>query len=263
MTQEAPLAVRDHKKTFDSQVHSYDSLAIVQHVSARKLADILQSYSEELGDGPIFELGAGTGMVTDHLIRLFPASTKIVTDISPNMLGLLREKYSRYDNIQYEQHDANHGHRLMDSCRAIVCGFTLQWLDDKVKSVTEWIDALEGPSWVFMTWPGEGSFPEWKGISEKTELEFTGNPLPGAKVVDQIEDISGATLLYHAVEPVELEYPSSVDFFRSMRDIGAGVETEQKDGRRNLLKLSRTWDKLTDGHIKVTYYVHTAVFHKP
>ena len=48
MTQEAPPITREHKKTFDSQVLSYDSHAIVQHVAARKLADILLNYTDEL-----------------------------------------------------------------------------------------------------------------------------------------------------------------------------------------------------------------------
>jgi len=263
MTQEAPPITRDHKKTFDSQVFSYDSHAIVQHVAARKLADILFNYSDELIGGTIFELGAGTGMVTDHLIRQFPESNKIVTDISPNMLELLKEKYSRYENIHYERHDANHAHHLMGSSRTLVCGFTMQWLDDPVKSVSQWVETINGQSWVFVTWPGDGSFPEWKDIAQKSGLAYTANQLPAASVADAIEHRTGATLLYHSIEPVELEYPSSVDFFRSMRDIGAGVETDRIEGRRNLLKLIRIWDKLHDGHIKVTYNVHTAVFHKP
>jgi malonyl-CoA O-methyltransferase len=263
MIPEATNLTGDLRKTFDSQAHSYDSHAVVQHIAARKLADVMHSYSDELNGGTIMELGAGTGMVTDHLIRLFPQSQKIVTDLSPNMIEYIREKNYSNSDIVYELHDANLPHSSMKSARAIVSGFTLQWLLDQVKSVSSWIDALHGPGWVFLTWPGEGSFPEWRSMSDKSGLSFTGNALPGVDVVDRIVEQSGASLLYHAIEPVQLEYPMSVDFFRSMREIGAGVESNKSEGRRNLLKLTRVWDKLTDSQVKVTYMVHTAVFHKP
>ena len=262
MTQEVPLLTRELRKTFDTQSHSYDSYAVVQHIAARKLADILKGYSVELSDGTILEIGAGTGMVTEHLVRLFPRSLKVVTDISTNMLGLLRQTYFERDTIQYDVFDANNAHPTMESARAIVSGFTLQWLANPVDSVTKWIDVLDGPSWIFLTWPGDDSFPEWRSISEKAGLLYTGNPLPGTSIVDQIVDKTQAALLYYAVEPIQLEYPSSVDFFRSIREIGAGQEKHASEGNRNLLKLTRVWDKLCDGHINVTYMVHTAVLFK-
>jgi malonyl-CoA O-methyltransferase len=263
MTHEPPILTRELRKSFDSQTRCYDSYAVVQHIAARKLAELMQGYSSELGGGPIVELGAGTGMVTEHLIRLFPSSDKVVTDLSPNMISYLTEKYSEQDHIHFDVHDANSIHPKMETARAIVCGFTLQWLTDPVNSVTKWVDALRGPSWVFLTWPGDESFPEWRNMSEKSGLAYTGNPLPGAEIVDQIIETSGTTLLYHAVEPTQLEYRSSLEFFRSIREIGAGQEQRRHEGRRNLLKLIRVWDKLSDSHITATYMVHTAVIFKP
>lgn len=262
MTQEASFLTRDLRKSFDSQTHSYDSYAVVQHIAARKLADILKGYSTDLSNGTILEIGAGTGMVTEHLVRLFPHSKIVVTDISPNMISHVIQKYSTLNNIHYDVSDANNAHPTMESARAIVSGFTLQWLANPVDSVTNWIDVLDGPSWIFLTWPGDDSFPEWRSISEKAGLLYTGNPLPGTSIVDQIVDKTQAELLYYAVEPIQLEYPGSVDFFRSMREIGAGQEKRPIQGKRNLLKLTRVWDKLTDGHINVTYMVHTAVLFK-
>ncbi len=259
MTNDMLLISQEHRKTFNSQVLLYDEFAIAQHIAARNLASVLQTYQIELEGKSIFELGAGTGMVTDQLVRLFPDSEIVSTDISPNMIAMIREKYLRYDNLRFELHDANVAHEGMNMVQAIVSGFTLQWLDDAVASVSSWLQAMDKPGLVFLTWPGEGSFPEWRRASDIAELAFTGNVLPSTEIIDTIAAKTGAEVEYHSIDDVVIEYPSAMDFFRSIRNIGAGVERDVVDGRRNLLRLARVWDGLSDGSVTATYKVHTAV----
>ncbi len=259
MTNDTLLISQEHRKTFDSQVLVYDEFAVAQHIAARNMAHVLQTYQRELEGKSMMELGAGTGMVTDHLVRLFPDSNIVSTDISPNMIAMISEKYSKYDKLRFELHDANVAHLEMAMVQTIVSGFTLQWLDDAVASVSCWLEAMGKPGMVFLTWPGEGSFPEWRRASESAGLAFTGNILPGADIIDRISARTGADVDYHSVDDIVLEYPSAVDFFRSIRNIGAGIERDVVEGRRNLLRLARVWDGLSDGRIMATYKVHTAV----
>ncbi len=259
MTNDALIITQQQRKTFDSQALLYDEYAVAQHIAARNLARVLQTYQQELEGTSIMEMGSGTGMVTDHLVRLYPESEILSTDISPNMIAMIRQKYSSHNHVRFDVHDANVTHAEMATAKAIVSGFTLQWLSDAVASVSGWLEAMGKPGLVFLSWPGDGSFPEWRRASDIAGLAFTGNRLPGADVVDRIAFLAGAGVDYHSVDDVVVEYPSALDFFRSIRNIGAGVERDVVDGHRNLLRLIRVWDVLADGRVVVTYKVHTAV----
>jgi malonyl-CoA O-methyltransferase len=251
--------IRELRKSFNSQASLYDEYAVAQHISARNLASVLATYQEEVCGKTIVEYGAGTGMVTEHLVRLFPDSKIIATDISPNMLASSYDKYSSYPNITYELHDANISYQGSAIANVVVCAFTVQWLDDPVAAVSKWLLAMAKPALIFLTWPGEGSFPEWKRAADHAGLAFTGNSLPGTQFTDAVASNCSAEIVYHSVDALPINYPSAIDFFRSIRNIGAGTELDAIEGRRNLLRLARVWDGLSDGHITATYHVHTAV----
>lgn len=261
MTQDAPFLTRNTHRSFDTQVDRYDQYAVVQHLSARRLADVMRGYQSEIDGLTIIEMGAGTGLVTKHLLELFPESDVIATDLSSNMIQALGENLSRYDQLMCLTHDANESHLLMPSAHVAVSAFTLQWLDDPVDSVVKWAGSMCRPSWLFLSWPGEGSFAEWRQMAEHSGLSFTGNLLPPGSIVDEIASRVSAQVRYHSVESIELTYPRAIDFFRSIRDIGAGSERASATGPRNLLRLSRVWDRLAGGEVVSTYQVHTAVLY--
>lgn len=259
MTNESLLQLRDQRKSFDNQAPLYDEFAHAQHIAARNLASVLRAYQNEICGKTIVEYGAGTGMITEHLIRLFPSSTIHATDLSPNMIASIKEKYDGRGNIHFDVFDANGAFDRISTTSVVVSGFTLQWLDDPVASVSSWLSAMAKPGHIFLTWPGEGSFPEWRRAATIAGVAFTGNVLPGADIIDTIAAMTGADTAYHSVDLVSIDYPNAIEFFRGIRNIGASDERQTVEGRRNLLRLMRVWDGLADGYITTTYHVHTAV----
>ena len=250
-------------KTFDRQVQSYDQHAHVQRIAALLLADVIRDFSEEIHKGcAVIEYGAGTGGVTEHLVRLFAGNNILVTDLSRNMLDYVYDTYSRYHNVQYEVHDANFAHPRSAVMPVAVSGFTLQWLEDPVASIADWLRAMPSNGLAFMTWPGDGSFPEWRQMALQAGVAFTANPLPGTCILDSVVGRGGARLRYHSMHPVSITYPDAYDFFRGLLEIGAGAETGATQGSRNLLKLIRHWNGYTGGVVTVTYNVHVAVLQK-
>jgi len=247
---------------FDAFAGSYDRYARIQQTAGLRLCELMEGYVDDINGYPIVELGAGTGIVSDHLKRLFPASDLIVSDISPAMLEILNHKYATSDSMHVQYIDANRADASMSISKAIVCAFTIQWLDNPASSITDWLNTIPVGSYCFVTWPGEKSFPEWKHMAEVSCVPYTGNKLPGATLVDAVLEDENVSLVYHTAEDIQLEFDSSIDFFKSIRDIGAGLELHDPIANRNLLRLIRMWDMHDREAVTVTHRIHTLVLKK-
>lgn len=251
-----------HNQGFDAFATSYDRYARIQQIAALRLSELMERYIVDINGHPIVELGSGTGIVTDHLKQLFPDSDIIASDISSAMLDILARKFELAHNIDIQFINANGGHASIRQAKALVCAFTIQWLDDPLTSIVEWLHELPQDSFCFITWPGEKSFPEWKRMAQASGVAYTGNMLPGASLVDLVLELGNTSLVYHAADDIQLMFDSSIDFFKSMREIGAGLERHDRITNRNLLRLIRMWDMHDRESVIVTHRIHTLVLKK-
>jgi len=99
-------------------------------------------------------------------------------------------------------------------------------------------------------------------MAEASGVPYSGNQLPGSSIVDSILVQDDTELVYHAADDIQLVFDTSIDFFKSMRDIGAGLERHDSITNKNLLRLIRMWDLHDHESVAVTHRIHTLVLKK-
>ncbi len=101
----------------------------------------------------VLELACGTGIVTRHLKKALPASTKLVaTDLHAEMIKVAADSMPN-EIINWQTADA---HQLLfpdESFDLVVCQFGLMFMPDKMKAVSETFRVLKkGGKFLFNTW---------------------------------------------------------------------------------------------------------------
>jgi malonyl-CoA O-methyltransferase len=247
---------------FNCYAGSYDQFARVQHLAADELAVFIKKYGNQLPNSKILELGCGTGLLTEQLVRRFPDSMIIATDISSSMLDVLSQKMDHHTRLQTLLLDANliGGEFAGQGC--IVSGMTLQWLSDPVEAIHQWMNIIHTGGFIFLSWLGDGSFPEWKKMTMDLGISYTGNILPGREIEEQIRKNTRLNVVEYQVQRKILEFDSAISFFKSIRNIGASTEIHQNHDRRNMLQLCRYWDKESPKGVSVEHELHYLVLRK-
>src|SRR5262249_22734394 len=144
--------------------------------------------------------GCGTGFLSVHLVRLAGHRKVILTDVSPEMLRLCRERVSKETreldrNVSFSELDA--GNLKDQSMYAVIASsFTLQWLPEMTAVLQRMVDALLPGGLLMLAFPTVDSFPEWRQACEDTGATFTGNALPDPDaVVKKLRDMGMRTSL--------------------------------------------------------------------
>lgn len=100
----------------------------------------------------ILELAAGTGMLTEELMRAMPAGAKLIsTDLNPPMLELAQARIR--GNIEWRVADALHLPFAGESFDAVACQFGVMFFPDKVEGFRETLRVLKpGGRFIFNVW---------------------------------------------------------------------------------------------------------------
>ena len=119
-----PLAAPD----FDRRATQYERHSHVQRDAARWLAELLPERIE----GPALELGAGTGLFTEHLVAA--SGELLATDISPRMVETASRKM---DGPRWVVADANNPPADLIYRWVFNCSLA-QWLTDPAATFGRW-----------------------------------------------------------------------------------------------------------------------------
>ena len=249
---------------FSKYAKSYDQFAEAQKIGSIHLTQYLSELQNDIPDGPILEIGCGTGFVSSEIVTIFEKRDIHLTDISTGMINVCRDKIKKsghdISNVHWEVLDgesvASGGYAL------IVSSFSFQWFENLTKSIENFIDALLPGGKVCCSFMGDGSFAEWKTACEKLKIPYTGNPLPNpSDLKDSLLHKPVSIKLFH--EDVILRYKSPVDFFRALKKIGAGTNTNETELTSSGLKrLIRGWQNENPDEIHVTYKINYMVIEK-
>jgi SAM-dependent methyltransferase len=88
--------------------------------------------------GDVLEIACGTGLVTQHLREHLDPSTRLVaTDLSKIMLDHARDKLSERNGIEWREADALKLPFEDASFGAVVCGFGIMFVPDRVAALKE------------------------------------------------------------------------------------------------------------------------------
>lgn len=121
----------------------------------------------------VLEIACGTGRLTRHLRKYFPATTTLVaSDISPDMIEVAREK-TMDPTIEFHVADAQQLPFADESFDLVVCQYGLMFLPDKLKGFKEAFRVLKkGGRFIFSTWDSTDNIPILKIIYNDAIIPF-------------------------------------------------------------------------------------------
>ena len=124
------------------------------------------------------ELGCGTGRVTNHLLKVLPATSKLVaSDISPDMLEIAKDKLKAF-NIDWQIIDAQQLPFDDNSVDLVVCCFGYMFVQDKSKAFAEACRVLRpGGTLLLSTWD-KLELNEASNVFRKIVKKYFGDTLP-------------------------------------------------------------------------------------
>ncbi len=243
-------------RRFSESVQEYDQFARIQKETAERLAKALSPWQFSIPEGPILEVGAGTGLLTQHIAKMYSNREVIVTDISEEMLKLNRKKMSDYSHLQYENLDVEFTEWKEETYALITSNFLLHWLKHPAETVAKMLPSLKPGGLLLMSFPGDDTFPQWRKNCLDLGLPYTGNPLPDLEEI-VIKLSMGPVKVDYYEDQTNLEYSSVYDFYRELKKSASGTSLSGKKlGIKQLRLLDNYWREKNNGKVNVHY--HTA-----
>ncbi|HEY9679685.1 MAG TPA: methyltransferase domain-containing protein [Drouetiella sp.] len=244
--------------SFSQKASTYEQHANVQQRNAELLTDFIEA-EMDFADGPVLEIGCGTGIFTRKIVNLFPDRHLFVSDISNAMLQQCAENIAHHatsSTVEFVQLDAE-AMRVETKFALIIASFSLQWVSDFERTIQNLLEHLLPDGQLILAVPTNRSFKEWRTQCVRSNIPCTANELPDPnRFLDRVGSLGLS--IESTVTDIECEFESSLDFFKSLKGVGASVSTT--GGALNgaqLRKLTREWDECSTT-VSVTYSVLSA-----
>ena len=214
-------------ENFSRSASTYDCHAEEQRVGAATLAKCAAECAENLGEGPVLEVGCGTGFLSASLAALFPGRRLELTDLAPTMVAHCRQKMDAevtHPDIRYRVLD---GERLASEGRyALICAsFVVHWFADLYAGLQQLLAALKPGGRLLCSYPGVGSYAEWHRQCARQGVPCSANALPDlASVARVFADESVAIRQWEQV--ITLRFPTAHAFLRHLKRTGAHTSVQ-------------------------------------
>jgi malonyl-CoA O-methyltransferase len=230
-------------RSFGQSALSYHANATLQQDCAAKLLEIVAPWIPPAG--AVLEVGCGTGFLTRGLGDRFPDRAILATDLSGEMVQfchshLCHSHLPSHNNISFQQMD---GENITGKYALILSSFAIQWFEQPRETLRHWLKHLEPSGIVGLAFPTGDSFPEWRELCDRLQIPFTGNALPDVHTL--LQDLSPEIRVFYSQEIILTTiHRNAADFFRSLKAIGAGMNTSgQMLTPKQMKKLLQTWDQ--------------------
>ncbi|WP_340103195.1 methyltransferase [Rhodohalobacter sp. 8-1] len=232
----------------------YHKNAEPEQDSAKRLADSLEPWRNIVPPGPIFEIGAGTGHFTDHIIRMFPNRELVVSDVSNEMIEYAKSRLEREQAINFKQFDAETD-EIKQLHYSLICGnHVVHQFDNPAAALEKLALGLSLDGLMLVSFPGEDSFQEWRSTCLDLGIPFTGKPMPGTEPL--VIHISMGPVQVDFYEDQSIKYFDDFNqFLVHMSSGGLDIEGEERqlsDKEKNLL--NEHWKTTKDGQIGMTFH---------
>lgn len=244
---------------FSKSAKNYHKQAEIQRKVAEGLIASLMPWKDTLPNGPILEVGCGTGFLSEKLIKEFPNQEIVLSDFSEGMLDFcehrLRDEMELSDSVQFQQLDVNELKDTQEKYSLIVSNFAPQWFKDTSYGLSKLSELLVPDGLLLCTFPGNHSFSEWYTCCLELGLPFTANNLPDVEEVVVKLSMNPIQIDYYENDLFQ-EFDQSLDFFRHLKSIGVSKSTTGKRlNAKQLRLLTNFWDEKEEGSIKVKWHV--------
>lgn len=245
--------IRDN---FSDSVSYYDDHASLQKQVASRLFKALEPWQYSIEEGPILEIGAGTGFFTNYLVKVFKDRELIISDLSDEMIRYCRAKFNHSDKITFRTLDAEN-ESWPESKYALIAGnYVAQWFESPGQTLSKIAKSLEPGGLMLLSFPASESFSNWKKYCLELGLPYTGNVLPDLEQV-VIELSMGPHKVDYYEDDMFDTFDSVFDFFRHLKKTGTATNVNQKQlNPKQFQLLNKYWLEQDGGKINIQY--HTA-----
>lgn len=199
-------------RAFDG-AEAYDEAARVQAYAATRLAERIAALPLPR-PSRIWEIGCGTGLLSQALIARIPQGDWLLTDIAPAMLKRCAARIGPIQQVAYAVVDGEHP--AVDGRFDLICSsFAFQWFADLPTALNRMKALLNPGGTLAFATMAAGSFAEWDDAHRTAT--GTGAAMATYPSADDLRAI-GATV---ELESVRETHHDARAFLASLRAIGA------------------------------------------
>lgn len=251
-------------ENFSRSASTYDCHAEEQRAGAATLAKCAAECADNLVEGPVLEIGCGTGFLSASLAALFPRRRLELTDLAPAMVAHCRQKMAAeaaHPDICYRVLD---GEQLgSEGCYALICAsFVVHWFADLRAGLQQLLTALKPGGRLLCSYPGAGSYAEWHHQCARQGVPCSANALPDlASVARVFANEPVAVRQWQQV--IALRFPTARAFLRHFKGTGAHTSARLSTlGSAQLRQFLRGWDRDCPNGVEITCAIHYLIVEK-
>lgn len=235
---------------FNKASKTYDSVSSVQKKTAIFLCDKIAQNTNKAPNS-ILDCGAGTGGLTEILLKYFPTSCYCLNDISQNMIEQCKHKFSSYKNINFIQGNMiNLDNSTYDY---VVSNLALQWLPDLQKTL-QFLSKKSKHIFAFSTLL-PGTFKQWFDLVQKYQYIEPLNYIEEEHIIQYCKKEDGNFFHWHL--DIDLTFSNIHEFLLYLRALGASAANHAMNPA-NLRKMLKNEKQ----QITVTYKIFFGVLVK-
>ena len=239
------------EKQFDRAAATYDSVASLQ----RQMADQLLTSIPSSFEGPLVDLGCGTGDLLEKLSQRTSATNLTGIDISSAMLERVQLRVPQAHVIKADLASLP----LEDeSCQWAVSNAAIQWCDS-ASVFSELRRILRPDGQAFISTFGPDTMKQWRSTLASVS---GGDRVHSFQSVEQLTaqlKSAGFTSVESKTETVDLRFDSVATMFDSVRKLGATNARRDRptglSGRQWFQQVTDAFEKSRDHHglLTLTY----------
>lgn len=242
-------------RAFSRAAASYDSVAQLQREIADRLMDWLPAQTE----GPLLDLGSGTGYAAPRLRQRYPQAPLLQLDLAHGMLTFARARRP-VPAAHYLCADAEQLPLADASVDLVWSSLAIQWCEQPDRLMAELARVLRPGGRCLLATLGPATLHELKRAWAAVDDDIHVNQF--VPLSQLLAHNRGLRLLRSETEQRLLRYGRLQQLMHELKALGAHNVNERRDkglsSRQRLLRLLDAYEqqRLADGHLPATYEVY-------
>ncbi len=203
------------QQRFNNASQTYDDVAAVQRMSARKLCELIMAQGTQQSYTSVLDLGAGTGCMTETLLSYLADSTFTLADFAPSMLSRAAEKLERYTNLYYQCADfSTYPFGFHD---LTVSNLALQWIENWQEVITRYFKNTHTLAFSCLL---AGTFDDWYNLfNEDNDVQFNMKYPEEGTILEFLKTLDAEIVTLSETYPLSFANPQA--FMRYLKALGA------------------------------------------
>ena len=209
---------------FSKAKETYRKSAFVQNKMSQTLCKICAEHFG-LNYGKIFEIGSGTGLLTERIVKNFNFCELILNDLTENFTGY---------NYSFLKGDAS-VLQLPKNCDLIISGACFQWICNVESFFTKLKKSLNEKGILAFSSFGKDNFYEFKSV-ENLGLDYCNYA--------EILSNCGYSIVEYEREKVTLYFKTPKDILRHISSTGAVIPSDKHWSKTSLKSFEKKYIEL-------------------